>query len=129
MEFPAIDLTNTDWGFSVNVPIHFDQYVYVRNSSRFLSRQFCDSVGHVYEVIDVIKPKTFLKSFVAVLPNTYRSELVFRRVDKELSVDDLRSFMLSCLKLTGNDKAYSYFGDELQLARSCFELLGGNNNP
>ena len=130
MKYPAIDLSYVHWGNSVNVPIYFDPIVYFIGFTSFersyKNHLFCDAVGDLYLVVDMIPPKALWRRIFKFIPWVYKVELVFEKQDEPMSVEELRKHMLGCLYAAGNLKAQDYMIDRLENARTHRALLGEN---
>ena len=64
------------------------------------------------------------RKVIGFIPGVYRVKLVFKQLDFQIGVEDLRNFMIGCLRLTRNSKAYDYLIYDLKSARTHQELFG-----
>ena len=129
MKFPAVDITNSQWGFSATMPIIWDANSYLDGISRtersYKNHLFCDSVGDVYEMVDFIRPTALWRRLFQFIPYVYTVRLVFEKKEETMSVEEFREYLMACLSATGNLKAQDYMMDQLRHGRTHRELMGG----
>ena len=125
--FPALDL-DFDWkeGLIKNDPLIFDRFYYSKSNSLFKSKtlkhRIIDSVGDLYEITG----KQNLPIWRNLIPYIKKAELKFKKLNKMMSLDDLKGFMIDKINtLEINEEFKSNWINEVKDAKSFEELFLG----
>lgn len=122
--FPALDL-DFDWieGLIENDPLILDRFYYSKSDilfeSKTLKHRIVDSTGDVYEITG----KLCLSRWRNLIPFIKKAELKFKKLNKTMSLDDLKDFMIEKINTVEiNEQIKSNWINEIKDAKS-FEVL------
>ena len=125
MRFPILNVTEECWnlGYTPDNLILFEPWIYNDNDRifrlLFKDKVFCDCDGQLFRVTSKKAVHSWRRLF-KFLPNFNRADLKFRKVDREMSLDELRTFV--------DDKfSDSEWKALLQRAKNHGEIIDGTS--
>lgn len=97
MAFPIVNVSMSieEWADYEN--IWYDKYLYTREDSVFneycKEMLFCDCHGFIYKAVGKAEPEAW-RNWFWFLPNVWKVEVIFEPTGKQMSIEELREFLL-----------------------------------
>ncbi len=130
MKFPLLNVSKTVWSqYSMEDYLLTDEYIYTANKEyfdRYLNDQlFCDCDGHIFKVVDKQTPKEGWRKALKFLPNVYKTKLIFEDTQTQMSVDELKYYMMNCVQELPSFSFQTKWLAYLQKAQTHEDLICG----
>ena len=126
IKFPIMDVSFAKWKRNEEDQILFDEYIYTKKEATFKkyfrNRSYVDSNGDVYKITDRILPGK-VRQFFSFIPNVCKVQLVFRKTDKTMTVEEVRDYLLKQLKDRGADDLMLEWIKGVENAKTIEEML------
>ncbi len=131
MIFPIIDISTKKWKEEDLMEyICFDEYIYTNKDSVFQkyfnNKLFCDGEGQIYKVIGKAKMTEKWRNWLYFIPNVWKTKIVFKKTYDEMSVEELRTFLLERVSELEQNNFTSQWKTNLINAKSYSQLINGN---
>ena len=133
MEFPLINISQILWEDEFIIDyIVFDEYYYSENNKYFnklfLNKKFCASDGKIYIAKGLIPPQETWRKVLKFLPDVYKSKIIFERTEKEISMEELRKYLLKKVQTLSDSESKTTWIQDLKKAKNHYELINGTEN-
>jgi len=126
-----INITNLNWNEKELDTSSFflsDEFIYTDKKAYFdkylLGKEFCDCSGNIYKVISKTKPTETWRKILKFLPNVYKVKLEIRSVNKTMTLEEFRNFMLTRVKELEDDGIRQEWIEAIIKAKSHLEMMG-----
>lgn len=130
MKFPAANVSIKNWDKNEDYLIYIleDDFIYTTNNKLyqeyFLNKLFVDSNGDIYKLIDRKLPNSF-RQILSFIPNFCKVELIFKRTEDKMTVEQVRQHILIQINQLDNDQNKIEWIDKVKIAKSYEEIIFG----
>ncbi|MBK8505659.1 MAG: hypothetical protein IPL46_27760 [Saprospiraceae bacterium] len=100
MKFPIANISIKSWNPTEDYLMYIllDPFIY-RDSTKlynefFFNNEFVDSTGEIYRIVNWKKPVSLWRTLFKFLPMVYKIELIFKKVEKKMVLEEVREFVL-----------------------------------
>ena len=102
IDYPIIRIDSKTWIDEEEAIPLFDGFIYTAKEKIFkdyyFNKDFADCKGDIYKVIDKIPPTSFWRNFLRFLPGVYKVRLIFRKTNRIIKHDELKSDIIQGIK-------------------------------
>ena len=128
MTFPIIDISTEKWNYEDLMEyVCHDDYIYTNKESIFESyyknKLFCDGNGQIYKAIGKAEMTEKWRNWLQFIPNVWKTKIVFKKTYKEMSVEELRTFLLARISELEKDDFTREWKVHIQKAKTHSELI------
>ena len=127
MEFPIIDISPEKW--NDEDPTVYDEYIYTDKKSTFdkyiKNKIFCDGNGQLFKAIGKSKMTEKWRNWFRIIPNVWKTKIIFENMHKEMSVEELRTFLLQRLSELELNEITREWKINIQNAKTHSQLISG----
>jgi hypothetical protein len=128
MKFPAANVSIKNWDENEDYLIYIleDEFIYTADNKLyqdyFLDKLFVDSNGDIYKCIDRRLPNSFRQIF-SFIPNFYNIELIFKRTEDKMTIEQVRQHILNQINKLDNDQNKVEWLEKVKNAKSYEEII------
>ncbi len=130
MKYPAFNISEKSWkGKELELDAYFlfNEFNYNNKTKTFekyfLNKKVCDSNGKVYRIKGRKLPNSIWRRIFSFLPNVFKCEYITERINEELTLDNLRNYLLDRIsELEENDFSQKWKTD-VRKAKTYEELM------
>ena len=127
MEFPIINISPEKW--NDEDPTFYDEYIYTDKKSTFdkyfKNKIFCDGNGQLFKAIGKSKMTEKWRNWFRIIPNVWKTKIIFENMHKEMSVDELRTFLLQRISELELNEITREWKINIQNAKTHSQLISG----
>ncbi|WP_431110769.1 hypothetical protein [Winogradskyella poriferorum] len=132
IEYPMIRVNSSTWiDYEELFPL-FNGYMYATKDevfkSYFFNKEFVDSKGNTFKVVDRIPTTNFFRKLFKFLPGVYREKLVFKRINKKLKLESFKEDIIRGIKKFDSDatkKISESWIDQIKKSNTFGEVING----
>ena len=130
MKYPAVNITEKSWKgkeLELEAFVFFDEFNYNNNirtfEKYFLNKKICDSNGKIYRIKGRKLPDNIWRRIFSFLPNVFKCEYITERTNEELTLENLRNYLLERISDLEQDEITRKWKKDVQKANTYEELI------
>jgi hypothetical protein len=129
MKFPILNISDKKWKDDEDITVYwqFDEYWYSPNEdilrTYLYGKTFCDCHGNLFVATQIIPPTSFLRNTIKFLPMVYKCEIVFKPLNEQMPLEDLRQFMFDRISELGQDNFTNKWKEQIKNAKNHSEII------
>lgn len=128
MTFPIIDISTEKWNYEDLMEyVCHDEYIYTNKESVFekyyKNKMFCDGNGQIYKVLGKAEMTENWRNWLRFIPNVWKTKIIFKKIYKEMTVEELRTFLLERISELKQDDFTREWKLHIQKAKTHSELI------
>lgn len=130
MKFPVANISIKNWNPKEDFLLYIlmDKYIYRDNSqlykTYFYNKEFVDSNGNIYKIVDQKKPTSLWRKIFKFLPNVFKIELIFKKTESKMDVENVKQFILRQIKNLPKDETNNSWIEKIKKSKTIQEILG-----
>lgn len=130
MHFPLLNVSEKKWKDEDLMDyLLIDEYIYTDSKTfwdTFIhNKLFCDCKGQLYVIDGKELPNSWWRKVFKWLPNVYKIKLRFKNTGKQLSLEELRKYLLARIHDLSDYEGREKWIQFIQQANSYEQLIGG----
>ena len=130
MTFPALAISTKKWITDDLMDyILWDEYIYTNKESVFQKyykdNLFCDGEGKIYKAIRKNEVTENWRNWLRFIPNVWKTTIIFQDMNEEMSVEQLRNYILERISDLKQDTSTREWKINVQKATTHAELIQG----
>ena len=130
MTLPLLNISVEKWHDGETLEyILFNEHIYTDKKSVFdkyyRNKLFCDCDGRVFKVNGLTKPTEKWRNWLKFLPGIYKCKIVFEPTPTNMTVDDLRNYIMTGVSTLTKDDFRDKWLVDLKNAKNHSELING----
>ncbi|MCE7993677.1 MAG: hypothetical protein HEP71_16955 [Roseivirga sp.] len=129
MEYPLLNITDHNWEPErVDGQLVFYEFIYVGRKifdEYHKGKFYCDCTGKVYKAVDIVLPASIWRRFFGFLPMVYKCRSIFEETELQLTVNQLRDFVIDRISEMPEDDFNQKWIEQLKQANSHKEIIDG----
>ena len=126
MKFPIIDISEK---WNDEDPTVYDEYIYTDEKATFdkyfKNKIFCDGNGQIFKAVGKSKMTEKWRNWLRIIPNVWKTKIVFENMHKEMSVEELRTILLQRISELEQDEITRKWKVNIQNAKTHTQLITG----
>ncbi len=131
MKFPIANISIKNWNPEEDVLLYIllNKYIYRDDNqlyqSFFYNKEFVDSNGDIYLLVDQKKSTSLLRKIFKFLPNVFKIELIFKKTKNKMDIENVREFILRQIGKMPKDANHANWIEQIKNAKKIQEILDG----
>ncbi|MBJ2176526.1 hypothetical protein JBL43_19920 [Aureibaculum sp. A20] len=130
MEFPILNISTEKWDEeNLTDYIAFDKFIYTDKDSIFeelyKDKLFCDCNGKIFKAIKKAEMTEKWRNWLRFIPNIWKREVIFEPTNENLTVDELRNYLLNRISELRPTEFRVKWNKEITNAKTHLELIHG----
>jgi len=128
MIFPAINISTTKWiEDDLMEYVIYDNFIYTNEESLFYkfyeNQFFCDGNGKIFKAVRKSETIKTWRKWLRFIPNIWKIEIIYENTNKELSIEQLRNFLLTRVSDLNQNEFIKEWKIDIKNAKTYMELI------
>jgi hypothetical protein len=131
MKFPIANISIKNWNPEEDILLYIllNKYIYRDDNqlyqSFFYNKEFVDSNGDIYLLVDQKKSTSLLRKIFKFLPNVFKIELIFKKTKNKMDIENVREFIQRQIGKMPKDANHVNWIEQIKNAKKIQEILDG----